>query len=55
VRTTQNHGNGPPTDNSFITGAAPQDMTPNWGSQPGNPVLPEAPFAILIPGVGLLA
>jgi hypothetical protein len=51
--TSENRGNGQPNDNSFITGAAPQDITPNWGSQSGNPVLPEAPYAILIPGAGL--
>ncbi|HZP31381.1 MAG TPA: hypothetical protein VFC99_20685 [Acidimicrobiia bacterium] len=50
----ENRGSGPPTDNSYITGAAPRDITPNWGSQPGNPVLPEVPYAILIPGAGLL-
>jgi hypothetical protein len=53
--TSENHGNGAPKDNSFITGAAPQDITPNWGSKPGgNPLLPEAPYAVLIPGAGLV-
>ena len=53
--TAEDRGVGQPNDNSFITGAAPQDITPNWGSKPGgNPTLPEVPYAILIPGAGLL-
>ena len=53
--TAESHGNGPPKDTSFITGAAPRDITPNWGSVPGgNPNLPEVPYAVLIPGAGLL-
>jgi hypothetical protein len=53
--TNENRGNGAPNDNSFITGAAPRDITPNWGSVPGqNPQLPEVPYAVLIPGVGLV-
>jgi hypothetical protein len=52
--TNENRGNGQPNNDSFVTGAAPQDVTPNWGSQAGGPVLPEAPYAVLIPGAGLV-
>ena len=48
-------GTSPPQDNSFISGPAPHDITPNWGSKSGtDPLLPEAPYALLIPGAGLL-
>jgi hypothetical protein len=53
--TGEMHGNGPPQDDSFVAGPAPHDITPNWGSKQGDVQVPEAPYVLFIPGVGLVA
>jgi hypothetical protein len=50
----EQRGTSAPQDNSFVTGPAPHDITPNWGSGPGTGLVPEVPYALLIPGAGLL-
>ncbi len=52
----ENRGNGAPTNNSYITGAAPSDITPNWGNKPGqDPQVPEVPYTVMLLGGAVLA